>query len=62
MSIHASRGKNLFIKSLASEHLNRPVAFITDRQYAAAKALYLAMAYDAFPEVIETFTKQLRNS
>lgn len=60
MSFHKPSGKDRFIILMAAGILNRGVSSITETQYKDAKALFLAKAYDATPEVAKKLTDKLR--
>lgn len=55
-------GKNRFIRMMAAMELGKKVVEVTHAQYTSAKALFLAMAYDATPEVVSKLKDRLRNS
>lgn len=58
MSFRRPDGKERFIIHMAKTILGRPE--ISEQQFRDAKALFLAKAYDATPEVIQKFTDKLR--
>lgn len=59
MSFHKPNGKDRFIMLMAKGILNRGTA-ITEAQFKDAKALFLAKAYNATPEVLEKLTSKLK--
>lgn len=60
MSFLKPNGKDRFIILMAAGLLNRGVSSVTEAQYKDAKALFLAKAYDATPEVVKKMTDKLR--
>lgn len=54
------RGKKGYIMLMAAGILGKRVEDVTQPQYLAAKALFLAIAYDAFPDVQAEFTRRLK--
>lgn len=58
MSFHKPNGKERFIMLMAQGILNRGTP-VTEAQFNDAKALFLAKAYNATPEVVKKFTDKL---
>lgn len=55
-------GKVVFIRNMAAQILDKRPLDVTAAQLKAARALFLAQAYDAVPSVVQSLTKKVNDA